>query len=39
VTTEDGRVLRKVDDTSPGRALNIRVSDGSVLARTEETQR
>lgn len=39
VTTDDGKVLRSVEDTSPGRSIRVRVSDGSVLARTEEIQR
>jgi exodeoxyribonuclease VII large subunit len=38
VTTEDGAILRSVEDTSPGKILKVRVSDGSVTARTEEIQ-
>jgi len=39
VTDEDGRLLKSVGQTSPGAMLTVRVSDGSVKARTEEIQR
>jgi exodeoxyribonuclease VII large subunit len=35
--SEDGRVLRKVADFVPGSLFTLRVSDGQVTARTEES--
>jgi len=38
-TAEDGRPLRSISDTSPGSRIRVRLSDGTITARTEEISR